>query len=94
LKTENDITKEIENKFVKKECLDIRNLKNLTKNCPKDRMDNTKGYSLENSVPCCKFCNLTKNDTSFIEFINWIRTVYKNTEKLDMDKIPCNIQKG
>lgn len=59
-----------------------------------DRMDNTKGYSLENSVPCCKFCNLTKNDTSFIEFINWIRTVYKNTEKLDMDKIPCNIQKG
>lgn len=59
-----------------------------------DRMDNTKGYSLENSVPCCKFCNLTKNDTPFIEFINWIRTVYKNTEKLDVDKIPCNVQKG
>ncbi len=50
-----------------------------------DRMDNTKGYSLENSVPCCKFCNLTKNNTSFGEFIKWIRTVYKNTEKLELN---------
>lgn len=49
-----------------------------------DRMDNTKGYFLENSVSCCKFCNLTKNNTSFSEFIKWIRMVYKNTEKLDL----------
>ena len=26
-----------------------------------DRIDSKKGYTLENCVPCCKFCNLMKN---------------------------------
>lgn len=25
-----------------------------------DRVDNTKGYTVENSVPCCKICNILK----------------------------------
>lgn len=27
-----------------------------------DRADNTKGYTLENSLPCCDFCNSIKSD--------------------------------
>lgn len=47
-----------------------------------DRKDNTKGYSMYNCVPCCSFCNYTKNSVSFNEFIKWIRTVCKNTESV------------
>ena len=59
-----------------------------------DRKDSTKGYTLDNCVSCCTFCNLTKRSTSFDEFIKWIRCVYENTknvnlstEKLDMVKL-------
>src|SRR5579872_1915065 len=41
-----------------------------------DRLDNTKGYTLANSVPCCKTCNLAKNDLSFEEFKNWVEVIY------------------
>ena len=44
-----------------------------------DRKDNTKGYTVENCVPCCEFCNMTKNDTPFEDFIVWIRKVNENT---------------
>lgn len=27
-----------------------------------DRRDNSKGYTVENSVPCCKFCNCIKQE--------------------------------
>lgn len=49
-----------------------------------DRKDNTKGYTLENCVTCCEFCNLNKSDTSFKDFINWIRTVYNNTKNINI----------
>jgi hypothetical protein len=41
-----------------------------------DRLDNSKGYTIKNSVPCCKTCNLAKNDLSFEEFKNWVEVVY------------------
>lgn len=37
-----------------------------------DRIDNTKGYSIENCVPCCRTCNRAKNTMSYSEYINWI----------------------
>jgi hypothetical protein len=46
-----------------------------------DRKDSGKGYTLDNCVSCCEFCNMTKNDTPFDEFIEWIRRVYKNITK-------------
>lgn len=49
-----------------------------------DRMDNTKGYTVENCVSCCSFCNYTKNNTSFVTFIEWIRKVHKTTEHLNL----------
>ena len=43
-----------------------------------DRVDNTKGYTPENVVPCCKACNYAKRDMSFGEFTTWILDVYNN----------------
>lgn len=37
-----------------------------------DRKNSTLGYSLENSVPCCKQCNAAKTDMPYEEFMNFI----------------------
>lgn len=37
-----------------------------------DRIDNNVGYTLENSVACCKMCNVAKNNHTYEEFMNWI----------------------
>lgn len=41
-----------------------------------DRVDSSKGYTVENSVPCCKYCNTAKNTMSESEFLKWIKRVY------------------
>ena len=41
-----------------------------------DRKDNFQGYTLTNSLPCCKRCNLAKNDMDYEEFLNHIRSIY------------------
>lgn len=43
-----------------------------------DRKDNSKGYSLENCVPCCKICNYAKGIRSDQEFEDWISKVYNH----------------
>jgi hypothetical protein len=35
-----------------------------------NRLDNSKGYSIENSVPCCKMCNLAKHANTYQEFVD------------------------
>lgn len=42
-----------------------------------DRVDNNEGYTIENSVSCCKFCNNAKNTMTTEEFMEWITRVYK-----------------
>ena len=37
-----------------------------------DRIDNEQGYTIENSVPCCKFCNYAKNKFQVTEFTEWL----------------------
>lgn len=46
-----------------------------------DRTDNTKGYTIDNVVPCCKRCNVAKNNLTFKEFKDWIVKVYKKIQK-------------
>jgi len=46
-----------------------------------DRIDSSLGYSLDNCVPCCKNCNLSKRALSVEEWKNWIRRVYVNLER-------------
>ena len=41
-----------------------------------DRLENKKGYLLNNIVPCCKNCNYLKWDRSENEFYNWIMICY------------------
>lgn len=40
-----------------------------------DRVDNNKGYFLENCVTCCRNCNLAKHCFSYKEFEQWIKRI-------------------
>jgi hypothetical protein len=40
-----------------------------------DRVDNQKGYTLENVVPCCEICNRGKRTKDFSFFTNWISSI-------------------
>ena len=46
-----------------------------------DRIDNTKGYTLDNVVPCCINCNMAKNTQIIEEFNEWIKRVYNKMLK-------------
>jgi hypothetical protein len=43
-----------------------------------DRVDNSKGYTKENVVPCCTWCNRAKNNTTKEEFIKKCKMVAAN----------------
>lgn len=43
-----------------------------------DRIDNTKGYEIDNVVPCCKTCNKAKDIMSQEEFRSWIIRVHSH----------------
>lgn len=45
-----------------------------------DRIDSSKGYALDNMVPCCHFCNRAKGDMIYSEFIDWIKKVRQVNE--------------
>lgn len=40
-----------------------------------DRVDNTLGYTVENSVACCSTCNRAKGDMSYDAFLAWLGRV-------------------
>ncbi len=42
-----------------------------------DRKHNNVGYNLENSLSCCKVCNYMKKDTSYKDFIENIKAIYR-----------------
>lgn len=42
-----------------------------------DRVDNELGYTISNSVSCCKLCNRGKNDSPKSVFLDWIKRVYE-----------------
>lgn len=41
-----------------------------------DRVNNNIGYTVDNSVPCCKICNNAKSTLSLEEWKTWIKQVY------------------
>jgi hypothetical protein len=47
-----------------------------------DRINNSKGYEIENVVPCCVTCNYAKKGMSYDEFILWIDRVHNNLSKV------------
>lgn len=46
-----------------------------------DRVDNAKGHSEDNIVPCCYSCNKSKSDLTFDEFIAHIERMYQHTRR-------------
>jgi hypothetical protein len=43
-----------------------------------DRQDNNLGYVPANCVPCCKICNIAKNNQSHIDFEVWLERAYRH----------------
>lgn len=49
-----------------------------------DRMDNSKGYFVDNVVPACRTCNVAKNSMTTEQFQEWLTRAYKHyIEKSD-----------
>lgn len=38
-----------------------------------DRVNNNDGYTINNVVSCCKYCNVAKHDTTFEDFLSWVK---------------------
>lgn len=43
-----------------------------------DRVDTSRGYTVDNVVPCCKFCNTAKSNLSLSDFYTLIEKIYLN----------------
>lgn len=52
-----------------------------------DRVDNSKGYTLENSVPCCGTCNLMKKDTPLEVWLKHMKSILDNIDSNLLDII-------
>lgn len=46
-----------------------------------DRVDSSKGYSIDNCVPCCNTCNLMKNTLPKEVFLDKISQIYNHIIK-------------
>lgn len=44
-----------------------------------DRRDNSEGYTIQNTVPCCKHCNFAKGRLTEEEFLQVVQSVYQHT---------------
>lgn len=51
-----------------------------------DRIDNIKGYTIDNCVACCCFCNAMKSDRSFNEFIEQINRIHNHAGTFILQK--------
>ncbi len=51
-----------------------------------DRLDNNIGYVPENCVSCCRRCNYAKSTHSVDNFLAWVASVYKHTNRAKGDK--------
>jgi len=70
-------------------CGAIKSNKKITKSCKEgysyngiDRLNNKKGYHIDNVVPCCAQCNRAKGNMSFDNFIIWIKAMADKWGKL------------
>jgi len=44
-----------------------------------DRVDNSKGYTIDNIVPCCFQCNAAKRAYTSEDFFAWVERVYNHS---------------
>jgi len=50
-----------------------------------DRLDNNKGYTLDNCVACCTTCNFLKHTLNYNDFILHIKKIYYNLNNMLID---------
>ena len=43
-----------------------------------DRIDNNKGYVIDNVVSCCGMCNISKHNRTYEFYLNWIKQSYEH----------------
>lgn len=53
-----------------------------------DRIDNNKGYSVENCAPCCHTCNFAKTNKTVEEFKKWAIQLGNNLSKIKDKLVP------
>ena len=51
-----------------------------------DRLNNNRGYTPLNSVPCCALCNIAKQTESLSVFLGMIKTIYENLQLQYLDE--------
>lgn len=56
-----------------------------------DRVDNTRGYTIENCVPCCEDCNRAKNSRPQREFIEWGKKLGNHLNNMEEKNESTNI---
>ena len=49
-----------------------------------DRIDNNKGYDIDNVRPCCVDCNYAKGTQMSEEFIDWVKKCYNHLKANNM----------
>ena len=49
-----------------------------------DRIDNSKDHNKNNVVSCCKWCNISRNERTIDEFLEWNKRVYEHQRKLSL----------
>ena len=51
-----------------------------------DRIDNSRGYEIDNVVPCCPICNYGKLNRTFDEFIEYCQRMANHWNPLEKEK--------
>lgn len=69
------ITKEYFSFLIEDNCFYCKTPPKLAVGYGIDRLNNKKGYTFKNVVPCCKICNHMKRDLSFKDFIIHIKRI-------------------
>lgn len=90
-----DLTEDYFKKLINKNCYYCGNEPNNISRSRKniyiyngiDRIDNNKGYTIENSIPCCLWCNYAKRERSVEDFEKWIEKLYNYSIKEKGDLI-------
>ena len=53
-----------------------------------DRVDNAKGYRVDNCVPCCSTCNYAKRNMTKEQFLTWVKRIYMTQYRKATDMTP------
>lgn len=64
---------------------DVHKLKEIRLFNGIDRVNNSKSYTVDNCVSCCKTCNIAKRGLSKIDFKNWVDRIYLFMKKTNWE---------